>query len=297
MKRHGIYIGLGTVFLTLGIAGLAMVQTGVINPGPGRARLELLPEAKAPEVSTAPSGQPAPEQSTSAPDKLAQAPVQPAPGPQQPAPQPPGNEKPIPVPKVGSGNRVYPREQQVEPPVINQKTPPKAAKEKVRIAESKQNVRRESYSARPTTNLSTPSSEQPVVVRFRFDPARDREVSVARVHLGDRVAVRVHRVGESDSRVYLTFNLPGNSDKWNYYGHKSRSGAVRTPVRDDDQVTLTAEDEFGGGLTRMLDSRDGAVLKVGTKNSRYSRYDRSYLEVEMRIYSANRWNIKPRGLL
>ncbi len=294
MKRHGIYIGLGTVFLTFGIAGLALVQTGVINPGPGPARLELLPEAKAPEAPVAPSVQPAPETTKPAPDKQAQAPVQPAPGPQEQAPQASGNEKPIPVPKVGSGNRAYPKEQQVEPPVINQKTPPKATKEKIRTAESK---RRESYSARVTTNPGTTSSEQPVVLRLRFDPARDREISVARVHLGDRVAVRVHRVGESDSRVYLTFNLPGNRDKWNHYGRVSRSGAVRTPVRDDDQVTLTAEDEFGGGLTKMLDSRDGAVLKVGTKNSRYLRSDRGYLEVEMKIYSANRWNIKPRGLL
>ena len=147
------------------------------------------------------------------------------------------------------------------------------------------------------------AKKRSLTVRLSFDPVRNKQIQIARVHSGDRVAIKIHRVGYPDSRLYLAFNVYGDSvDPRPGYGHGS--GAVITPVRDDDLLTLTASNMFGAVLSRKLDSRDGAILELGTgyhlfqhPNFQQARYEQGHFEIEIRIYAGNRWNIKPRSYL
>ncbi|MHC1727731.1 MAG: hypothetical protein AB9866_17305 [Syntrophobacteraceae bacterium] len=314
MKKRGAIIGFGTVLLVLGLTGLALLQTGVISPpssSPGRT-LEL----QTPEQQ---SGAPGPQ--ASAGGKLPpppQATPSPPPEPSVSGPQSTAQEqsagKPVPAPKVGKGMRVYPRQDQPEPPVVKEKRQAKgkqsgrsvesrqyAGKGSKSIAGSKQYARKGTGSIERRTTAAA-GGRQPTVVRFKFDPARGRELNVAQVHFGDRVVVKVRRVGQAENQVYLTFTLPNTLEAAGYREYSAGTmRAVITPVRDNDQISLTAEKEFGPRLTKKLESREGAVLKVGTKPARNlrtgSRRDRGYYEIEMKIYSENRWNIRPRSYL
>jgi len=93
------------------------------------------------------------------------------------------------------------------------------------------------------------------VIRFNFDPARDRGLNVAQVHSGDKIRVKWRRVGQVDSGVYFTFSRNINSPK----------GAV---------LKLKTRYSF-----------DRPVMY---------RADRGYYVIEVKIYPGNRWNIKPR---
>ncbi len=319
MKTRGAFIGFGTVLLVLGLTGLALLQTGVITPpSPVTGRtLELQTQeqqSSGPGPLASAGGKlppPPPPETPSPPPEPAAPSVQP------PAPRETPEAKTIPVPKVGKGVRSYPRQDQVEPPVVKEKKQVMGKQSERRI-QSKQSARKGSTAGAGYKQYSTgkgaasvgkrsagPAArgKQPTVVRFKFDPSRNRELNVARVHFGDRVVVRVRRVGQADNQVYLTFMLPDTGGSQGYRGWSAgRKTAIITPVRDHDQLTLTAEREFGPGLTEKLESREGAVLKVGARpdrnaRSRGARYDRGYYEIEMRIYSANRWNLKPRSYL
>ncbi|MGA2938284.1 MAG: hypothetical protein ABSF52_14445 [Syntrophobacteraceae bacterium] len=150
----------------------------------------------------------------------------------------------------------------------------------------------------------SPEALQPVVIRFHFDPAEKREINVAQVHLGDSISLRVQRLGQANLGLHLAFTVPDTfeTDAWREWS----TGPKRTfvaPIQDNDRIALTADRDFGVALTRKLDSKEGAVLKLGTnyphgpavqslRPERWGGY-----EIEMRIYPGNRWNIKPRGLL
>jgi hypothetical protein len=99
---------------------------------------------------------------------------------------------------------------------------------------------------------------EPVVITFRFDPVKDRELYIARVHTGDKIKVNMKRVGMAGGRVYLTY-------------------------------------------TRNPDSKEGALVRVGTRRpmyrSVYHMYEHGYYLIEVRIYPGNRWNIKPRSFV
>jgi hypothetical protein len=100
---------------------------------------------------------------------------------------------------------------------------------------------------------------RPVVIRFRFDPLRDREIYVARVHRGDKVKVSARQVGLGGGKVYVSYTS----------GIDSRKGA-------------------------MVKVRAGYPphMRAGFNPS-----ERGYYVIEMKIYPGNRWNIKPRSFV
>jgi hypothetical protein len=155
-----------------------------------------------------------------------------------------------------------------------------------------------------TPRRPSPEALQPVVIRFHFDPAQKREIEVAQVHLGDSINVRVRRLGQANLGLHLAFTVPNTLETgaWREWS----AGSTRTfvaPIQDNDRIALTAGRGFGVALTGKLDSKEGAVLKLGADYphgpadqfpgpARWGGY-----EIEMTIYPGNRWNIKPRGLV
>jgi hypothetical protein len=132
------------------------------------------------------------------------------------------------------------------------------AKSSVRKAESKSHLykaKSKSYArkAQPASGM------KPVVITFRFDPVRDRELYVARVHSGDEIKMNVRRVGMADGRVYLAYTR--NPD--------SKDGAL---------VKVRAEHSMYRGIG-------------------YHPHERGYYVIEMKIYPGKRWNIKPRSFV
>jgi hypothetical protein len=142
-----------------------------------------------------------------------------------------------------------------------------------------------------------------VVIRFRFDPAAKREINVARVHFGDSISVKVRRFGQADLRLHLAFAVPDTieTDAWQEWSAGSRRRVV-APIQDKDRISLTADSYFGAVLTRDLDSKKGAVLKLGAdyppgRRSLIYPHKQGGYEIEIRIYPGNRWNIRPRSLV
>ncbi len=125
--------------------------------------------------------------------------------------------------------------------------------------------------------------------------------------MGDRIVIKVRRLGPAQRQIYLGFDLPERTEQrsYPYYGRAvKKSGTVITAIRDSDQFTLRGEDLFSAALSRRLDSKEGAVMKLGAKPVRRDQVhpgasfrDNGRYEVEVRIYSGNRWNIRPRSLL
>ncbi len=194
MIKHGAIIGLGTVLLVFGLGGLALLQSGVIYPRPLIGPVpfsEVKPPDPAPRVAQAPpprAAESAPayqaglgQASRTSKDLAPQKTVPVAPQLGQNEPRDPGQGKP---------------EQQLslpeEPGTLEERT------DSARAAEP------ESDPGQTGLN-DTESGMQPVVIRFRLDPAHDREIYIARVHWGDRIRVKVRRVGPVERRVYFTY--------------------------------------------------------------------------------------------
>gem|GEM_PF-6671195 len=118
----------------------------------------------------------------------------PAPSQQEPGTQPGFELRPLPVtpdsikqtPEPGSQTVQSPAPQSVEEP----KNPP--------LAETKSQPR------------PSPEALPPVVIRFRFDPAQQREINVAQVHLGDSISVRA-AAGASEPGAPSRFRSSGYS--------------------------------------------------------------------------------------
>ncbi len=152
----------------------------------------------------------------------------------------------------------------------------------------------------------SPDALQPVAIRFHFDPALKREIDVAVVHFGDSVSVRVRRSGQADLGLHLAFVVPDTleTDTWRGWSTGPRR-AVVAPIQYIDRIDLSAARGFGVALTRKLDSKEGAVLKLGADYSRGQNLEAPRggparaggCEIEMKIYPGNHWNIKPRGLV
>jgi len=301
VNKRGTIIGVGTAVALAGLVGLGLVQTGVLpRPAPTENLLQTsppapvqdAPEQQAPAVETPPAGG----------GKSGQLPQ-----PQvQSEPAATANEQavesPVKVPKVGSGVRSYPKPQ-LPLPEPGRKERQKAVEPSRRKTYSTQARQAAPKPAREHYAESRSASGSPIVIRLQVDPRRQRgEINIARVHFGDRVVVKVRREYGADRQVYLTFGLPGRDERGGRYGRGARAGAVLTPVGDRDQLTLSSSRDFGPELTRRLSSRDGALLKLGTRitHESYSspaRPDRGLYEIEIKIYSENRWNIKPRSYL
>jgi hypothetical protein len=311
VTKFGV-ICVGAFLFTLGTTGLVLLQTGVIQipGGTSQGPLEMQAQENGPEGSSQQAEQGEKQavqgekrQLPSVQEKVAQAPESPA---QNGNVAPEANaspEKPVPVPGVGSGSRQYPKTQE-----LTQSEQQGPAKSVVGGAEKPAGPKPQTYARNPAgppkgTPPQVVTGKQPLVVRFEFDPRRNHEIRVARVHFGDRVVVKVRRVGDADHEVYLGFGLPDSYETRSYRGWSVGGGEeVITPIRDSDQLILSAGDKYGPWLTSRLDSRNGEVLRIGTRppgylRTRYSRYDHGYYEIEMRIYPDNRWNIRPRSLL
>ncbi len=267
MINRGVIIGFGTVLLVVGLAGLGLLQTGVMYP-PGSSEsvklAELGPGQQSggnPLAGVAESTSPTPQSGSVSPggrvNKADQA-ASLAGG--------PSAEKPVPIPQVGQGERRYPGQQPgATVPGFAQTRPPysdgASAARKPGFDENRLRARLKSESkhhASYARKAAPTRSSKPVVIRFDFDPAQYRRLDVAQVHLGDKIRVKVRRVGPVDRRVYFTFS-------------------------------------------RSLDSPQGAILELGTMYS-FERVvfrprDRGHYKIEVKIYPGNRWNIAPRSFV
>ena len=96
------------------------------------------------------------------------------------------------------------------------------------------------------------------MIRFKFDPARNRRLDVAQVHLGDKIRVKVRQVGYVGRRVYFTYSRSLNSPQ----------GAVLK-------------------LETMYPFEHPVI----------SRRYQGYYVIEVKIYPGNRWNTKPRSFV
>jgi hypothetical protein len=148
---------------------------------------------------------------------------------------------------------------------------------------------------------------RPVVIRLRFDPALNREMRVAIVHSGDRINVRVRRAGQANCKLYLTFGFPDafEMDAFETDSYLEWSAGFRlapAPARDVHLISPARADDFDVDLPGGLDSKEGAVLKLGADCSGCGRLQmyqdelRRY-EIEVRIYPGKRWNIRPKSLV
>lgn len=263
MNRTAI-VGVGAALLVIGLAGLGLEQSGVILPrasvrlpavqssGPpsagalrsqgviNQAPKQLEPMPPHPAGAHASTGRNSPVQSAAVKKKVRIAHVaNRAPGhhaglktPQRPVPRSPA----VAVHTASSG-------------LASRK--PEFNRER-RQAVLKTGLRR--YAGR----RAAPPPMRPVMIRFTFDPARDRPFNVASVHLGDRIKVDVRQVGQVNRRVYFTFSR----------GLNSRRGAVLK--------------------LRTMYSFERPV---------YFRGGPGYYVIQVRIYPDNRWRILPRSLV
>ena len=144
---------------------------------------------------------------------------------------------------------------------------------------------------------------KPVVIRVEFDPDSYHEMNVAIVHSGDKIAVKVRPAGETGCKLYLTFDSSGTLETKAYLEWSTEPRrAPAALIRDGSRISLAGADDFGPCVAGKLNSRNGAVLKLGADCSayRWQRFpmdDWGSCEVEIRIYKGNRWNIRPKSLL
>ncbi|HYA40184.1 MAG TPA: hypothetical protein VEF34_02690 [Syntrophobacteraceae bacterium] len=270
MKR-GAVIGMGSVLLVAGLAGLGLLQTGMIYPpsssGPpevGRPAVSEpgVPQAQVPANLTqeggtgssvqaprsgssangggaVPGNGRASTQTGQASTEAGQASTEAG----QPAPRSPTAEKQVPVPRAGEGERRYSGPERPHP--------------KKQLSEARRPAAHARTAGRASARPAKRGSQGPLVIRFNFDPARKRCLDVAQVHLGDKIRINVHKVGLVNRRVYFTF-------------------------------------------LRRLNSEQGALLELKTMGSfepvAYRRC-RGHYEVEVKIYPGNRWNLMPRSFV
>jgi len=280
----------------LGLAGLGLVQTGVLFPP---APSLSLPQESGPAPAQAPPEQAAPPETVQPAPSGKSGQLPPAETQKQPeaTPAEPGSGSPVAVPKVGTGERRYPKEQAALPAPERQER--KSAVEPSRNGAPAPRAGK----AAPKASKDRHARGGPVVIRLQVDPERQRgEINIARVHFGDRIVVKVRRERGAERQVYLTFGLPDLYERAGRHGRMAIPRAVLTPVSDRDQVILNSEREFGPDLTRRLNSKGGAVLKLGTRSTRVSyssppRPDRGRYDIEIRIHSENRRNIMARSYL
>ncbi len=286
MINRGAIIGIGTIILVIGLTGLGLLQTGVTQPTKEET-LEPAPatsqQSQAPVEQTSPAAVPASQPGVEPGTKTSPA-VAPAaqsgvePGTKTGADlkesagqgqQPPSGdvaaEKPVPVPQVGEGERRYPKQEQQEQ--VGQHRPPlfqmrseisqdDKTTRKQKLNEKRKQAHPKSRSERYASKTPPAHRAQPVVIRFNFDPGRHRGLNVAQVHAGDKIRVKVRRVGQVESRVHFTLSRNINSQQ----------GAVLK-------------------LETMYSLYHPVMYPT----------DRGYYVVEVKIYPGNRWNIMPRS--
>ncbi len=149
-----------------------------------------------------------------------------------------------------------------------------------------------------------PERKNVINVRFKFDPSRTMVMPVARVHLGDRVQVRIKRMDGAAQRLFLGLAVPGpTGSRYPTPGRHAPATqtVVATPVKDYDEFTIAPSYDIAKELSGSLDSETGAILNIGTGRSPQGPAAhgprRGYYQVEINIYADNQWDIGPRSLL
>jgi len=305
MREHVGLIGTVITILALGLVCLVLWQTGVIY----RARMEVsadLLEAGPPgQIQDNVAGKPVERRQLPVPDDGKKAQAQggqtapapqpdspssvnagtgPASNPDKPPEAGPQTEKPVPVPQVGKGDRRYPGQEQAAQPANDPDRPGHAGAEK-----------KEGYPGNQ-------KADRPVVIRLGFDPYQDQEMDIALVHAGDRIAVNVRPAGRAGCRFYFTFGS-GTLETKDYLEWSAGSRrAPAAPVWDGSRITLTGSDNFVASVLGNLNSKSGAILRLGAdcalcRWGYFPRGDWGGYEIEIRIYRGNRWNIRPKRLL
>ena len=226
-------MGIGFVLLVIGLAGLSLLQTAVVYRPESKGQsglLDVRPQAPRRRV---PAGRPALSEGSFLSRRTASNRLR------NPGVKPSRSRRLN--PGRGSGHRA---------PAVDTGGASEAINPS--LAGSK---------ARPHPS---PEALQPVVIRFHFDPAQKREINVAQVHFGDSISVRVRRLGQANLGLHLAFAVPDTleTDAWRGWSAGSRR-AVVAPIQDVDRIALSADRDFGIALTRKLDSKEGAVLKLG----------------------------------
>ncbi len=327
MIKRNVVIGFGLVLLVIGLAGLALLQTEVVYQPASKGQTGLLdvnPQVPSQEGSRGQAGlklRQLPEPADSIKQTLepgSQTGQVPAPrsgeGPRTPRPAVLAGDASGTINQRSEGNgsgghgltsgdlatqqKANPVPQAVKGGEQAQKAPQGTAGPGAGTA------RDPSPAVSKAPRRPSPEALQPVVISFHFDPAEKREIDVAQVHFGDTISVRVRRLGQANLGIHLAFAVPNTFETrvWREWS----TGSGRTfvaPIQDKDRIALTADRDFGVALTRKLDSKEGAVLKLGAdyphgravqspRPSRQGGYD-----IEMKIYPGNRWKIKPRGLV
>ncbi|MGC8490293.1 MAG: hypothetical protein ACP5SH_01025 [Syntrophobacteraceae bacterium] len=259
-----VIVGVGAALVVIGLAGIGLEQSGVIFP-----QARQLP-AVAPSGPSASGGAPAQSVGNQGPEKP--APIAPPLGTGS-APKsataavtgatgaakvrrPPLGKHPLARPGQETLTSRTVRHRVSSP--LNPAAPDLAARSPRYSRLQKPGVFPSGPDGRLAPARVAPSSMHPVVIRFTFDPSRDRPFDVASVHLGDRVRVSVRRVGQVSRRVYFTFSK----------GLDSRRGAL---------LELKTMYPF--------------------EPPRYSRGRPGYYVIRVRIYPNNRWGILPRSLV
>jgi len=261
--KSGVIIGIGTVILVIGLSGLGLLQTGVFHPT----------EVKLPEPVSSQQSQGPVNQTETATASAPQAGVEPGTpsGPNLPESAPQGSQPQSgdlavvkPVPQAGNGESSYQKQDKFahfrSSPVQIQRELSQDAKttRSPKYDEKRSQARLKSGSERYTRRTPSAYRAQPVVIRFNFDPARDRGLNVAQVHSGDKIRVKWRQVGQVGRGVYFTFSRKLNSPK---------------------------------GAVLKLKTRYSFAHPV------MYRTDRGYYVIEVKIYPGNRWNIKPRSFV
>ncbi len=263
MINRGAIIGIGTVILVIGLSGLGLLQTGVFHPT----------EVKSPELPTSQQSQGLVNPTAPAAAPAPQAGVEPGtptgpnlPGSALQGSQPQSGDLAAvkPVPQAGKSESRYSKQDQFahfrSSPVEIQRGLSQNSKttRTPKYDEKRIQARLKSKSERHARKTPPAHRAPPVVIRFNFDPARDRGLNVAQVHSGDKIRVKWRQVGQVDLSVYFTFSKNLNSPK---------------------------------GAVLKLETRPSSDHPV------MYRTDRGYYIIEVKIYPGNRWNIKPRSFV
>ncbi len=283
MKKRAAFTGAAIAILAVGLAGAVLHRTGII---PGQTL--TVPVVTPPQVETY------------------------APGPNNPGLQAALERRQLPAPEsgevaAGTGGQTAPPPQpegtassrgEPGPNVQEGPSQPNA------VAEKPDPVQTPSANKPQCSGPAHPESGgrntvRPLVIRFRFNPALNRGMRVALVHSGDRISVKVRCADQANCKLYLTFGFanalatsPSETDAYLEWSAGPRS--VSPPAWDVRPIYLTGADDFDADLPGGLDSKEGAVLKLGADCSWRGR---SLYEIEVRIYPGKRWNIRPKSLV
>jgi hypothetical protein len=154
---------------------------------------------------------------------------------------------------------------------------------------------------RPTGGEPSGRAQRPTVIRFTFELKRDREVSIAHVHVGDLVTVRYQGLEGTEPPLYVGLAPVGMAATSSRQPNQTDFGRTRTAIAtrviDNDQFRISVPPKLDRSSAKIMESRAGAALRVSTGFGSMRRSSSGAYEVEIEIETGNPWNIQPRSLL